>query len=73
MTRARGRPTKRQTRARLGNVLYWTGNLLALIAAGLAVYVWQYEHNEFAGRIILIAGVLVWLIGCACWDGLVGR
>ena len=57
--------------ARLGNVLYWIGCILAVPIIGLAVLYWVAEgHAQTGGTVftvvIGIVGVIVWLIGRAC-------
>jgi hypothetical protein len=59
--------------ARLGDVLYWAAFLIAVLAIGGAVYVWNYgvpPNNAFGGWVLLIFGAVTWLVGRGfdtCW------
>jgi hypothetical protein len=62
--------------ARLGDVLYWTASLIALLAIGLAIYLWNYgipPNNNFGGWFFLIVGTVTWLVGRAIRYVLAGR
>lgn len=64
--------------ARLGNVLYWTGCVFALIIVGCGVLGVALEpgNNNETWIVIMITAVfaaVVWVIGRACRYVLAGR
>jgi hypothetical protein len=51
--------------ARLGNVLYWLGCIVAVTLIGLAVWIWV-DAAQGAAIVFGILGVIAWLIGRVC-------
>lgn len=54
---------------RLGEVLYWTGCLVAALCLGLAFLVWRNASGADYGVVVglfISAAVVAWLIGRAC-------
>ena len=58
--------------ARLGDVLYWAGTIIAALAIGLGVYVLNYG-DQFVAGVLIIFGILCWLLGRAIRYVLAGR
>ena len=52
--------------ARLGNVLYWLGWIVAVTLIGLAVWVWVEAAQGGTAIVFGILGIIAWLIGRVC-------
>ena len=52
--------------ARLGNVLYWLGWIVAVTLIGLAVWVWVEAAQVGTAIVFGILGIIAWLIGRVC-------
>jgi hypothetical protein len=53
--------------ARLGQVLYWAGCVLAILTIVIGVYLSWYERDAWEMRaIVFVIAALFWLIGRAC-------
>jgi hypothetical protein len=52
--------------ARLGNVLYWLGRIVAVALVGLAVWIWVDAAQVGTAIVFGILGVIAWLIGLVC-------
>jgi hypothetical protein len=60
--------------ARLGEVLYWAGCLLAALLVAAAIAYYNFEDIKLVELLILIGlAVIVWMIGRACRYVLAGR
>ena len=60
--------------ARLGDVLYWAGCLLAVLLVAAAIAYYNFEDIKLFELLILIGlAVIVWMIGRACRYVLAGR
>jgi hypothetical protein len=64
--------------ARLGDVLYWLGCILAGLTVAAGAFLWFAEGHARKDGIAVVAGFLVfalilWLIGRACRYVLAGR
>ena len=60
--------------ARLGEVLYWVGCLLAVLLVAAAIAYYNFEYIKLAELLILIGlAVIVWMISRACRYVLAGR
>ena len=60
--------------ARLGDVLYWVGCLLAVLLVAAAIAYYNFEDIKLVELLILIGlAVIVWMIGRACRYVLAGR
>jgi hypothetical protein len=52
--------------ARLGNILYWLGCIVAVALIGLAVWIWAEAAQVGTAIVFAILGVIAWLIGRVC-------
>ena len=55
--------------ARLGNVLYWLGCIVAVVTAAIGAFVWfnRTEPGDVVTVIILVVlAAIAWLIGRGC-------
>jgi hypothetical protein len=60
--------------ARLGDVLYWAGCLLAVLLVAAAIAYYNFGDIKLFELLILIGlAVIVWMIGRACRYVLAGR